>query len=66
MRNLLNKNDNYYIGEWLNDQRHGKGTLYYSIWKIKYEVDFIKDKFEGNGKIFLWKWWILFVHFLNG
>ncbi len=31
MRNLLNKNDNYYIGEWLNDQRHGKGTLYYSI-----------------------------------
>jgi hypothetical protein len=19
----------YYIGEWLNDKRHGKGTIYY-------------------------------------
>ena len=29
---------------------HGKGTLFYKDDNIKYEGDFIKDKFEGYGK----------------
>ena len=53
-KNILSKyvykNGEYYIGEWLNGLRHGKGTLYYKNGNIKYDGDFIKDKFEGNGK----------------
>jgi len=48
------KNGEYYIGKWLNDQRHGKGTLYYKNGKIKYEGDFIKNKSEGDGK-YIWE-----------
>jgi len=44
------ENGDYYIGEWLNNLKLGKGKLYYKNGKIKYEGDFIKDKFEGNGK----------------
>ena len=45
------KNGEYYIGKWLNDQRHGKGTLYYKNNKIKYEGDFANDKYEGTWKL---------------
>ena len=48
------KNGEYYIGEWQNGQRHGKGALYYKNDKIKYEGDFIKNKFEGDGK-YIWE-----------
>ena len=44
------ENGDYYIGEWLNNLKHGKGKLYYKNGKIKYEGDFIKDKFDGYGK----------------
>jgi len=40
----------YYIGEWKNDLRNGKGIQYYSNGKIKYEGVFISDKYEGNIK----------------
>ena len=40
----------YYIGQWKNDLFHGKGTMYYSNGKIKYEGDWINDAEEGNGK----------------
>ena len=46
--------DNYYIGQWKNGLRHGKGTEYYSNGKIKYEGDYINDKREGNGK-YIWE-----------
>ena len=39
-----------YIGEYKDGLRHGKGTLYYLNGDIKYEGDFVNDKFEGNGK----------------
>ena len=34
----------------LNGLQHGKGILYYKNGSIKYEGDFVKDKYEGNGK----------------
>ena len=45
---------NYYIGEWLNDNKHGKGIIYYKNGNIKYEGDFVNGKFEGKGK-YIWE-----------
>ena len=44
-----------YIGQVLNNtiinnEFHGKGTLYYPNNTLKYEGDFINGGFEGNGK----------------
>ena len=47
-------NGNYYIGQFSNNLRHGKGTLFYKNNSIKYEGDFIKDLAEGNGK-YIWE-----------
>ena len=30
--------------------KHGKGIIYYKNEDIKYEGDFINNKYEGNGK----------------
>ena len=49
-KKFIYENGEYYIGEWLNGLRHGKGTLYYKNGNIKYKGDFIKDKFEGEGQ----------------
>jgi len=49
-RKFIYENGDYYIGEWLNGLRHGKGKLYYENGNIKYEGNFIKDKFEGKGQ----------------
>ena len=49
-RKYIYENGDYYIGEWLNEQRYGKGKLYYKKGNIKYEGDFINDKFEGEGQ----------------
>ena len=48
------ENGNYYIGQFLDDLRHGKGILYYKNGNIKYDGNFVKDKFEGNGK-YIWE-----------
>ena len=32
--------------------RHGKGILYYKSGNVKYEGDFVNDKFEGDGKYY--------------
>ena len=48
------KNGEYYIGKTLNDLKQGKGKLYYKNCSIKYEGDFVNDKFEGTGK-YIWK-----------
>ena len=40
----------YYIGDIKNNLKHGKGKIYYATGNIKYDGDFINDKFEGNGK----------------
>ena len=44
----------YYIGEWKNGLRNGRGILYYKNGNILYEGDFVNDKFEGNGK-YIWE-----------
>ena len=38
-------NGEYYIGEWKNALKHGKGTMYYSNKNIKYEGDWINNEF---------------------
>ena len=47
-------NGNYYIGEFLNGIKHGKGKIYYKNGHIKYEGDFREDKVQGNGK-YIWE-----------
>ena len=37
-------------GQWKNGLKHGKGIEYYKNGSIKYEGDFVIDKYEGNGK----------------
>ena len=44
----------YYIGQFKNGLRNGKGKYYYSNGNIKYEGDYINGKAEGNGK-YIWK-----------
>ena len=51
-KKYIDENGDYFIGQWLNGLRHGKGTLYYKNGNIKYEGEFIKDKYEGSGKYF--------------
>ena len=48
------ENGQYYIGQWKNGKKHGKGIIYYKDGTIMYEGDFVNDKKEGNGK-FIWK-----------
>ena len=49
---LIHKSSDYYIGNMLNGLKQGKGKLYYKNGNIKYDGDFVKDKFEGNGKYY--------------
>ena len=44
------KNGEYYIGEMLQGLKHGKGFEYYNNGNIKYDGNFINDKYEGEGK----------------
>ena len=46
------EDDAYYIGQFKNGLRNGKGTKYYKNGKIGFEGDYINDKAEGNGNIF--------------
>ena len=60
------ENGEYYIGQFLNGLKHGKGTIYYKNKNIKYEGDFVNDKYEGNGK-FIWENGEYYIgQFLNG
>ena len=43
-------NEEYYIGELINNLKNGKGIIYYKNGNIKYKGYFVCDKFEGNGK----------------
>ena len=47
---IILENGDYYIGEIKNKLKNGKGKLYYRNGNIKYEGEFVADKFEGNGK----------------
>ena len=45
------EDEDYYIGQWANGLRNGKGKLYYKKGNIMYDVNFIKGKFELNKQI---------------
>ena len=34
----------------MNGNKHGKGKIYYKNGDIKYDGDFVNDKYEGHGK----------------
>ena len=60
------ENGEYYIGDFLNGLKHGKGKLYYKDNTIKYEGDFANDKYEGKGK-YIYKSGNFYIgDFLNG
>ena len=46
--------DCYYIGQFNNNLREGKGIIYYPNGNIVYEGDFVNDRFHGKG-IFCWQ-----------
>ena len=43
-------NKSYYIGEWKNGAKHGKGIYYYKNGDIQYEGDYVNDEYDGYGK----------------
>ena len=47
---LFGKGD-YYFGQFFNDDMHGKGIIYLNN-KIKYDGDFVNNKFNGFGKYY--------------
>ena len=42
----------YYIGQWKNGLKHGKGIYYYKNGNIKYEGIFVNNEFRQNMKNF--------------
>ena len=46
------KSGYYYIGQFKNGERNGKGIQYYPNGNIRYEGDFVDDLYDGNGKVF--------------
>ena len=46
---IIYENGEYYIGEFKDGLKYGKGILYYKNGKIMFLGDFIDDKFEGAG-----------------
>jgi len=47
---LIKENGEYYIGQFKNHLRNGKGIVFYKNGNIMYEGSFVDDKKEGNGK----------------
>ena len=45
---FIQKNGDYYIGQFKDDLRNGKGTLYSSNGKIKQEGNWVFNVFIGN------------------
>jgi hypothetical protein len=43
-------NGDSYIGHFMNDKWNGKGIIYLKNGRIKYEGNFVDNKFEGHGK----------------
>ena len=44
-------NGEYYVSQIKNNKRNGKGKLYFKDNNLKFEGDFVDDKFEGHGKL---------------
>ena len=48
MENIFGKMVIYYIGQWLNGKKHGKGILYYKDGTIKYGGNFKNDEYAPS------------------
>ena len=48
---MIEKDGSYYIGEFKNGLKHGKGKEYKKSGDLIYEGDFINGKREGTGKL---------------
>ena len=46
---MIYENGEYYIGEWKDGLRHGKGILFFNNAKLIFSGVFIGDTFEGTG-----------------
>ena len=44
------ENGEYYIGDLSNGHKNGQGIIYYKNNSIKYQGNFVNDKYEGSGK----------------
>ena len=44
------ENGEYYIGDLSNGHKNGQGIIYYKNNSIKYQGNFVNDKFEGDGR----------------
>ena len=42
------ENGVYYLGEWKNSLRHGKGIIYYSNGNIMYDGEFVDGNIFGK------------------
>ena len=49
---LFSEDGSYYKGNFIDNQKKGKGILYNKNSKVIYEGDFENDKYNGNGKIY--------------
>ena len=50
----------YFIGEYKNGLRNGKGIQYYKNGNILFEGDWIDDKRDGFGK-YIWENWKYYI-----
>ena len=55
----------FFIGEWLNNLKHGKGIEYHKNNTIKYDGYFFNDKYEGYGKYIYENGNCYIGHFIN-
>ena len=49
----------YYVGQFFNGLKHGKGTIYYKDGKIKYEGDFLIITNKEKENIYM-RWKLLY------
>lgn len=59
-------NEEYYIGQLINELPNGKGRHYYSNGTIKYSGDWVNGKYEGKGIYYLNDWVFYIGEFKNG
>jgi len=61
------KSGDYYIGQWSDNKKHGKGVIYDKYNKIKFEGNFVKGNIEGKGIIYYKEGIIKYEgNFING
>ena len=60
------KTGQYYIGQWKNNRKHGKGADYNKKGNLVYEGDYVNGKLDGNGRLMLKNGQYYIGQFKNG